>query len=218
MTIDAFFFDLDGTLYDAECGLLAEVNNRIADWIRRTVDLPEEETHALRERLFAQYGGTLVGLALEFGSDYYASMRYCHDIPLEKFIGPVPKVRDALMRLRGRKYIFTSSYRFYTTKVLHTLGILDCFDGIIDALDVFPTVKPAPEAFQKAFRMTAEEDIRRCAFLDDHVSNINAAHDAGFFSVQVGCEPRSLLADVWIRRVEDLVTIPEFFTEEDPKI
>ena len=218
MPIDAYFFDLDGTLYDLECGLLTEVNNRIAAWMRKTVDLPEEDIHPLRERLYAQYGGTLVGLALEYGSDYYASMRYCHDIPLEKYIGPAPKVRGALELLRGRKYVFTSSYRFYTTKVLHTLGILDCFDGIIDALDVFPTVKPAPEAFEKAFRMTAEDDIRRCAFLDDHVRNINTAHEAGFFTVQVGQEPPSPLADARIPRVEDLVSIGEFFTEEDPKL
>ena len=210
MRFDACFFDLDGTLYDNECGMLQVINERIAQWMRMTMDLPENELLELREHLFTEYGGTLPGLAEEYGSDYYASMRYCHDLPVEEFVQPNSTLREALLQIPCRKYVFTSSYRFYAVRVLRVLGILDCFDGIIDALDVYPRAKPNRSAFQKAFEMTAEDDIRRCAFLDDHARNISAAHQLGFFTVQVGNETRSEEADAWIAKIEDILTIPEF--------
>ena len=210
MKFDAFFFDLDGTLYDSQCGLLDRVNQRIDEWILKTIDIPHEKVPAFRERLFMQYGGTLPGLTVEYGSDFYASLRYCHDIPVEEFVQPNPLLHDILGQLEGKKYLFTSSYRFYAVKVLQALGILDRFDGIIDAVDVFPTPKPAPEAFRKALQITAEHDVSRCVFVDDHFRNVAAGHQEGFFAVQVGKGPRSEFADAYIRRIEDLLTIPEF--------
>ena len=91
MKPDAFFFDLDGTLYDRRCGLLDCVNRRIDEWIFKTVDLPAEKVPALRERLFSRYGGTLPGLTIEYGSDFYASLRYCHDIRVEEYVQPNPR-------------------------------------------------------------------------------------------------------------------------------
>ena len=210
MKFDAFFFDLDGTLYDRKCGLLDCVNRRIDEWIFKTIDIHAEDVPAFRERLFLKYGGTLPGLTIEYGSDFYASLRYCHDIQVEKYVQPNPALHDILGRLEGKKYLFTSSYRFYAVKVLLELGILDRFDGIIDAVDVFPAPKPAPEAFRKALQITAETNVSRCVFVDDHSRNIAAGHREGFFAVQVGREPRSEFADAYIPVIEDLLTIPEF--------
>ena len=215
MKFDAFFFDLDGTLYDeSSCRLMEQVNRRIDEWILRTVPVPEAEVSAFRHDLFMRYGGTLPGLTIEHGSDYYASLRYCHDIRVGDYVSPNPVLRDILEKLEGRKYIFTSSCRFYAVRVLDAMGILSCFDGIIDAVDVYPSPKPSPKAFQRAFQITAESDIRRCVFLDDQPRNVAAGHQAGFFAVQVGTQhPRSELADGYIEKIEDLMTIPEFQTE-----
>ena len=214
MTIDAYFFDLDGTLYDSSCGLMKQVNRRIDEWILKTVPMPDSEVSEFRRRLFNRYGGTLPGLTIEYGSDFFASMRYCHDIPVEKYVSPNPVLHEVLRSLSGRKYVFTSSYRFYTVKVLDAIGILDCFDGIIDAVDVYPAPKPSPESYRKALQITAETDVRSCAFLDDQPRNVAAGHALGFFSVQVGTEfPPSPDADIQIDRIEDLLKIPEFKTE-----
>ena len=215
MKLDAYFFDLDGTLYDeSTTGLMNEINRRIDEWILKTVPVPLSEVHAIRRDLFSRYGGTLPGLTIEYGSDYYASMRYCHDIRVEDYIRPNPVLRAQLEMLQGRKYIFTSSYRFYTTRVLEALGILNCFEGIIDAIDVFPRPKPSPASFQKAFQISAEADISRCAFLDDQPRNIAAGHKEGFFTVQVGSiHPRSEFADAYIERIENMMDIPEFRAE-----
>ena len=212
MGFDAFFFDLDGTLYNDSCGMLAAINRRICEWIPRVVSIPPEEVPAFRDDMFRRYGGTLPGLTVEYGSDYYASLRYCHDLRVEDFIAPNLLLREKLMQLPGRKYIFTTAYRFYAVRVLNVLGILDCFDGIIDAVDVFPAPKPAPEAFQRALQITAETDVRKCAFLDDQPRNAAAAHKEGFFAVQVGTEyPGDPLADAWIPKIEDLRSIPELY-------
>ena len=120
-------------------------------------------------------------------------------------------MRDLLLQLPGRKYVFTSAYRFYAKKVLDALEISECFEGLIDAIDVFPTPKPSPAAYQRAFQISAETDIRRCAFLDDQPRNVDAGHREGFFSVQVGFRhQRSEYADAYIGCIEDLLTVPEF--------
>ncbi len=210
MKIDAWFFDLDGTLYDLACGLMGEINRRIDEWILRTVSMPKSEVPAFREDLFSRYGGTLPGLTIEYGSDFYASMRYCHDIDVENYVQPDPALREYLLELRGRKYIFTSSYRFYAVRVLRVLGIQDCFDGIIDAIDVYPNPKPAPESFRRAIQITAEPDVHRCAFVDDQARNVAAGHQEGFFAIQVGnYQQRSEFADAHIARIEDILKIPE---------
>ncbi len=214
MSIDAFFFDLDGTLYDNGCGLMSEINRRIDQWILRILPMSAAEVHEFREHMFSKYGGTLPGLTIEYGSDFYASLRYCHEIPVGNFVSPNPALRGILKKLHGRKYVFTSSYRFYAMKVLDAIGILDCFDGIIDAVDVYPHPKPAPESYQRAIQITAEPDIHNCAFLDDQPRNVEAGHKEGFFSVQVGTKyPLSQYADAGISRIEDLLTIPEFQME-----
>ena len=215
MNFDAFYFDLDGTLYDNRCGLLDAVNERIAQWIPHVVDIPDDQLYEFRDEIFHKYGGTLLGLTIEYGSNYYESLRFCHDVPVENFISPNPLLKELLPGLPGRKYIFTTAYRFYAVRVLRALEILDCFDGIIDAVDVFPNVKPSPNAYQRALQITAEPNVQRCVFLDDQPRNVIAAHKEGFFAVQVRTEyPRDPLADAYIEKIEDLLTIPEFCPED----
>ena len=212
MAFDAFFFDLDGTLYDNSCGMLDHINSLIDQWILRVVPMPLDQVSVFRNNMFKKYGGTLPGLAVEYGSDYYKSLRFCHDFPVEDFVSPDPELRSILHKLPGRKYIFTTSYRFYAVRVLNVLGILDCFDGIIDAIDVFPAPKPASNAFRRALQITAEDDVKKCAFLDDQPRNAAAGHKEGFFAVQVGAEhPKDLLTDAWIADIHDLTSIPEFW-------
>lgn len=212
MAFNAYFFDLDGTLYDNRCGMVDHINSLIDQWIPRVVPMPSDKVSEFRNKMFQKYGGTLPGLAIEYGSDYYESLRYCHDFPVENFVSPDPELRSLLHKLNGRKYIFTTSYRFYAVRVLNVMGILDCFDGIIDAVDVFPAPKPASEAFQKALHITAEPDVKKCAFLDDQPRNVATGHTKGFFAVQVGTEhPKDPLADAWIADIHDLAAIPEFW-------
>ncbi|MBQ4513434.1 MAG: HAD-IA family hydrolase [Anaerolineaceae bacterium] len=214
MAYEAYFFDLDGTLYDNRCGMVDRINSLIDEWILRVVPGKKDDVATFRHDLFLRYGGTLPGLAVEYNSDYYASLKFCHDFDVREYVKPDPVLRENLFLLSGRKYILTTSYRFYAVRVLKALGILECFDGIIDAVDVFPAPKPSEKAFRRALQITAESDVSRCVFLDDQPRNVAAGHKEGFFSVQVGTEfPPDPFADAWIPSIRDILTIPQFRTE-----
>ena len=86
MAFDAYFFDLDGTLYDARCGMLDHINHLIDEWILRVVPISRENVDSFRHDMFQKYGGTLPALSVEYGSDYYASLRFCHDFRVEDFV------------------------------------------------------------------------------------------------------------------------------------
>ena len=205
MKYNAFYFDLDGTLYSNETGLMDMINERINEWILKTVPMDPEAVSAFRKDMFTRYGATLPGLAVEYGSDYYASMYYCHDLDVESVIHPNPELAEVLKGISGEKFIFTSSYRFYANRVLKALGILDCFDGVIDALDVYPKPKPAHSSFLRALEITARKTAEGCVFLDDQPRNIKAGHEVGFFSVQVGTQHEPAAeADAVASRIEDI--------------
>lgn len=210
MKFSAFFFDLDETLYPAECGLQQQVNERIREYCLKTVPMDPEKVADFRDDLFQRYGGTLPGLALEYGADLYDALDFCHQVNVEQIIRPNPELGAALRSLRVKKYILTSSVRFYASRVLRALEIEDCFEGMIDVLDVFPHGKPASEAFSFALQATNQKKVSTCAFFDDQARNISAAHQLGFYTVQVGSAAVSPDADAHISHAQDLLTIPEF--------
>lgn len=211
MDFDAFFFDLDGTLYTYCEGLSDAIGDRLNDYVVKTAGVSPEEAPLLRDRLFHQYGGTLPGLALEYDSDYFDSLYYCHDVNVEQWITPNLDLHDVLSRASVRKIILTNSYRRYTLRVMRALGIDDCFEMIVDAIDLFPKPKPAPESYIKAMHMAGLKDPSRCAFFDDVPGNVASAKEQGFFAVQVSSRyPLSEKADAFIEKAEDMIRIPEF--------
>jgi pyrimidine 5'-nucleotidase len=212
MNYKAVFFDLDETLYPMGNESIKVITDRMNEYIRRSLAIPDSEVKNFRENLYKTYGTTAKGLVKNYEVDLYDFMHYVHNVDISPYIQPAPEVRMLIEKIQIPKFIFTNSDRFHAIRVLKLLDNYQCFDGIIDFLDVYPYCKPEQEAFEKALAMTGIDSGRGCIFLDDNPTNISTAHQLGFYTIQVGSRARSEEADAFLSRIEDLPQL-EIYSE-----
>ncbi len=186
MHITTIFFDLDDTLYPASTGLWQAIKARMDRYMREKMGFAPEEIPALRERLFLTYGTTLRGLEREYCVDTQDFLAFVHDLPLRDYLRPNPTLRQVLIGLPQRKWIFTNADAAHARRVLDVVGVRDCFDGIVDVNLVAPYCKPMPESFAIALQVAGENDPQRCMLIDDIHRTTQAAMRAGWFSVLFG--------------------------------
>jgi putative hydrolase of the HAD superfamily len=75
--VEAWVFDLDNTLYPADCNLFAQIDRRMGEFIAETLNLPLEQAQALRESYYYEHGTTLAGLVRLHGTSPDASSIMC---------------------------------------------------------------------------------------------------------------------------------------------
>lgn len=205
MQFKAIFFDIDETLYPIGADIVDAFVNRMEKFIDERFaagQLGAERPN--REYLFTKHGTTSKGLTLEFGVDRYDFMHYVNDFGLDQLLIADEAVREMILRIPMSKYLLTNADRFHATRVLKALNLADCFDGMIDSIDVFPDIKPLRKAFEFALKITNQPDPKQCIFIDDKDDNVTAAHEMGFFAIQVGSKPLSPVADAHIDHIIDL--------------
>jgi putative hydrolase of the HAD superfamily len=181
--IRAWIFDLDNTLYPAECNLFAEVDRRMAEYIQRALGVPLSYARHLQKAYYRQFGTTLTGLMKVHKLDPDAFLDYVHDIDLSS-VPAAPALRRELERLPGRRLIFTNGSRRHAECVAEKLGVLDLFEDICDIAANAFVPKPEPDAFHRLVRrhdITATE----AAMFDDMPMNLEAPHVLGMTTVLV---------------------------------
>jgi putative hydrolase of the HAD superfamily len=182
--VEAWVFDLDNTLYPADCNLFAQIDKRMGQFIADRLGLPLEQAQALREAYYYQHGTTLAGLVRLHGVAPDDFLDYVHDIDLGAVL-PSPALAAALASLPGRKFIFTNGSRKHAEAVAARLGVSGQFDDICDihALDyIYP--KPMREAYERF--VTAHGVVaRQAAMFDDLPHNLETAHALGMTTVLV---------------------------------
>jgi putative hydrolase of the HAD superfamily len=182
--IEAWVFDLDNTLYPADCNLFAQIDRRMGEFIANSFGLPLEEAQSLRETYYYEHGTTLAGLVRLHGVSPDAFLDYVHDIDLSA-VAPAPELKAALASLPGRKFILTNGSRKHAEAVMARLGVAGQFEGICDihALDyVYP--KPMREAYER-FSRSHGVAPSTAAMFDDLPHNLETAHLIGMTTVLV---------------------------------
>ncbi|MEM9055778.1 MAG: HAD family hydrolase, partial [Pseudomonadota bacterium] len=125
---DIWVFDLDNTLYPAECDLFAEIDKRMTDFIARFLRLDRIEARKVQKQYYAEHGTTLNGLMSLHGMDPADFLAHVHEIDLS----PLPRTPDlasALKDLPGQKYIYTNGSRRHAERVTDYMGLSGIFDG-----------------------------------------------------------------------------------------
>lgn len=194
MTITTIFFDLDDTLYPAASGLWRDIKERINIYMNERLGIPAARAPVLRQQYLKQYGTTLLGLHANYALDVRDFLDFVHDLPLRDYIQPAPKLRSILDALPARKFIFTNGDVKHVQRVLKTLELDGCFDGVLDILEMWPHCKPMPASFEMLFKLAGETHPQHCAMIDDLPRNTRAARQYGIFSILYGAVEHSPVA------------------------
>lgn len=172
-----WIFDLDNTLYPAECNLFAQVDQKMAAYIQRYLGVPFAYAKHLQKSYYRQFGTTLAGMMQVHNMDPHDFLEFVHDIDLSG-VPEHPELRAAITRLPGRKLIFTAGSHRHAERVATKLGVLDLFEDIIDIVDAAFIPKEKREAYD---RLLASHNVApvEAAMFEDMPHNLEPAHDLG---------------------------------------
>ena len=181
--IQNWIFDLDNTLYPAECNLFAQIDERMGSFIAELLDVDRTQARKVQKDYYFRYGTTLNGLMREHQLDPHIYLDYVHDID-HSVLPDLPELNSALAALPGRKFIFTNGSAAHGENVAAALGILDVFDSIFDiaAADFTPKPnKPAYDQFLKHHNVLPQNSI----MFEDLHPNLKVPHELGMSTVLV---------------------------------
>ena len=180
--------DLDDTVYPSESGVWDAISIRMNEYMFQKLHIPREELVYTRESLYHTYGTTLRGLQMTYHIDELGFLQFVHDVPVEDLLIPAPELCRILQSYPQRKVIFTNADRGHARRVLRHLQIENCFETIIDILDIAPYCKPMPQAFMTALRLLQVDTPNQCIFIDDSLRNLAGARALGFTTIRVGSD------------------------------
>jgi putative hydrolase of the HAD superfamily len=186
--VDAWVFDLDNTLYPADCNLFAQIDARMTRFIEERLGAPYDEARRMQKDFYVRYGTTMAGLMAEHDVRPRAFMDFVHDIDLEP-VAADDALKSGLEALPGKKYVFTNGSTKHAENVLRKLDLLHAFDAIFDIECANWRPKPRRETYD-AFLAAHAVDPRGAAMFDDIAHNLAAPFDLGMTTVLVASEAR----------------------------
>ncbi len=182
-----WLFDLDDTLHDATHAAFSYTSQAMSEYIALHLSLPHEEATALRQHYWDRYGATLLGMVRHHGVKAHHFLEETHRLPgLEDRLRASAHDRAALRKLPGRKFILTNAPRSYALRVLNTLRLAECFDGVISIEDMRMFGHPRPKPDARMLRHMAQRlkvSPHRCVLVEDTLVHQKAAHGVGMRAV-----------------------------------
>jgi putative hydrolase of the HAD superfamily len=200
-----WIFDLDNTLHDARVRIFPAMHEQINAYLRRYFGVDEAGANEIRTHFWRTYGTTLNGLMRHHGADPRHFLRETHVFPeLADMVVHERAVKHALARLGGTRLVFSNAPRHYVREVLRILGLGRYFDAVYSIEDARYRGKPALHGFHVLLR-NHHLDPHRCAFVDDALENLRAAHRLGMSTVWVSRERRRVpYVDLRVASVREL--------------
>jgi putative hydrolase of the HAD superfamily len=180
---EVWIFDLDNTLYPADCELFVQVDRRMGEFIARYLGVPFDYARHLQKTYYRQFGTTLSGLMQVHAMDPKPFLDYVHDIDLTN-VPESPDLAAAIAKLPGRKLIFTNGSRRHAERVAGKLGVLEQFEDIFDIVGANYVPKPTVQCYHRFLEVHAVEATASAMF-EDMPHNLEAPHALGMTTVLV---------------------------------
>ncbi len=200
-----WLFDLDDTLHDASAHIFPQISRAMMAYICQHLHVDEIEATRLRQAYWKRYGATLLGLMRHHGTDPRHFLAQTHRFPdLARIVIAERGLKAMLLRLPGRKIVFSNAPRDYAEAVLAITGIRRCFDAVYSVEQLRFQPKPAIAGF---LRLLHDERLgpRSCILVDDTIVNLKTAKRLRMKTVWVSASTRQPpCVDLKIASVLDL--------------
>ena len=166
---------------------MADININMTCYIKRELELSDDDANYLRINYWKRYGSTVRGLVENHGVSMKNFLSFTHKLSsIAPLIDVQKKVTRVIGKLPGKKYVVTNSPKKYAYEVLKIGNLLRCFDGIYSVEDmvVHRTIKckPARLFWQKMVSRIGCER-KKVVVVDDSLTNLKTAKIAGFTTV-----------------------------------
>ncbi|MBG6199492.1 putative hydrolase of the HAD superfamily [Labrenzia sp. EL_13] len=175
--VEAWVFDLDNTLYPHEADLFSQIDEQIALYVQKVLDLNRSEAMVHQKALYHEHGTTLRGLMTTQKIDPDDYLAFVHDIDYSG-LEPNPDLSAAIDALPGKKFIFTNGDRPHAERTAAALGISNNFEDIFDIVSADLVPKPNRETYDKFIDLTGISPARAAMF-EDLSKNLSVPHQLG---------------------------------------
>jgi putative hydrolase of the HAD superfamily len=180
-----WIFDLDNTLHDARVHIFPSMHGQINRYLQKHFGVDEAGANQMRRNFWLRYGTTLRGLVRHHGTDPKHFLAHTHVFPeLADMVVRENALKHALLRLGGRRLVFSNAPRHYVEEVLRAIGLARYFEAVYTIEDTGYRGKPHAWGFHRLLRKH-NLDPHRCAMVDDILENLRAAHRLGMSTVWV---------------------------------
>ena len=181
--VDAWVFDLDNTLYPADCALFPQIDALMTTYIQNRFAMTPDDARRMQKDYYVAYGTTMNGPLTEHDICPDEFLEFVHDIDLAHVIKN-PELDAALGALPGRKFIFTNGSVKHAENVTNALGVRHHFNEIFDIKAAGYAPKPKREPYE-TFLRTHAINPERAAMFEDLVVNLEAPHALGMTTILV---------------------------------
>ncbi len=179
--IKNILFDCDGVLYEDLEAVFGQVSKRMTNYISNKLNVDLNKAKQLQTNYFHKYNTSLNGLMIHHEVNPKEFLKYVHDIDLS-CLNKNYELRNELINLNLKKYVFTNGSREHAENIIRHLGIEDLFDDIFDIVDAEYLPKPDPKNYDlmlKKFRIDPKETL----YIEDIAKNLSIAKKLGTTTV-----------------------------------
>ena len=177
LDIKHWIFDLDNTLYNGQTKVFSEVDKRMSAFISKKLNVDLIKAKTIQKKYFYDTGTTLSGLMKYDNIDPHEFLEFVHDID----ISWLPKdllLREELIKIKEKKYIFTNGSHSHVQNVTKQLGINNLFDGVFAITDANFIPKPHLEPYKKLISKF-NLDPKKSILIEDIAHNLEQAKNLG---------------------------------------
>ena len=177
LNIKYWIFDLDNTLYSGQTKVFSEVDKKMSAFISKKMNVDLVKAKEIQKKYFYEYGTTLSGLMKQDGIDPHDFLKFVHDIDIE-WLPKDLKLKEELLKIKEKKYIFTNGSHSHVKNVTKQLGIEDLFDGAFTITDADFIPKPNVEPYKKIIKKFDLEP-KKSILIEDIAHNLEQAKNLG---------------------------------------
>jgi putative hydrolase of the HAD superfamily len=194
-TIKCWIFDLDNTLYSGKTRVFEQVDKKMSKYISEKLNVNMVEAKEIQKNYFYEYNTTLNGMINNHKIDANEFLEFVHDVNID-FLKKDSLLNEELMKLDGKKIIFTNSSRKHAMNVIRKIGIDQHFDDIFDIVDSEYVPKPDIVSYKKLVEKH-KIDPKLCVFIEDIARNLKPAYEMGMKTIWIEND------EPWARKFSD---------------